>query len=351
MTRRKSIFYLVILGLFFLSVTLARATPTDEVDSVIQAGIDLIHLDRFDEGIAEFRKITEKYPQEAVGYFFTAASYQTLIDDYRNENYKQDFEEYIDTAIAKAKGKIESDSSHAEDHFYLGGSYGYRGIYKSFRGDWWGAFKDARKAKSHLEKALEIDPELYDCYFGLGAYHYWGSVKSRILWWLPFIGDDREKGIEQHKLATERGRYAKDEAWYGLLRIRIEEKEYQEALELGQALKSINPDDPFVLWTTGHAYIGLENWDDASKTYQTLLEYFKSSPYYDLMAEVECRYWLAYVYYQKAEYRESLKNLGIVLANKDKVKDNDYSEPILEGAEKLKDKIQKAMQKAINENK
>jgi tetratricopeptide (TPR) repeat protein len=345
MTKKKLIFYLLILQIFFFSRAFAQSDITDEVDSIIRKGIDLIHREKFDQGIAEFEKIIKNYPEEPIGYFFVAASYQTLIDDYRNEHYKSDFEEYVDTAIAKAERKMNSGHNSAFDHFYLGGAYGYRGIYKSFRGDWWGAFRDARRAKSHLDKALERDTSLYDCYFGLGAYHYWGSIKSRIFWWLPFIGDDREKGIQQYKLAAEKGRYAKDEAKYGLLRVYIEEKEYQKALGLGEELKSINPDDPFILWMKGQAYIGLKNWDEALSTYQRLLEYFKSSTYYDLMSEVECRYWIAYIHYQKNQYQESLKNLGIVLAHKKDVKDNDYSEPVLKGAEELKEKVQEVMQK------
>jgi tetratricopeptide (TPR) repeat protein len=345
MTQKKIFFYILILQLLFFSQAFAEGTVTDDVDSVIQKGIALIHKDKFDEGIAEFKKIIDEYPEEPVGYFFVAASYQALIDDYRNENYKAYFEEYVDTAIAKGERKIDNDSNSAEDHFYLGGSYGYRGIYKSFRGNWWGAFRDARRAKSHLEKALEVDSTLYDCYFGLGAYHYWGSIKSRIFWWLPFFGDDREKGIAQYILSSEKGKYAREEAKYGLIRVYIEEKEYQKALELGQEIKAVNPDDPFMFWMAGHAHIGLGNWEKALNTYQKLLDYFKASPYYDLMAEVECRYWLAYIYYKQAQFKESLKQLGIVLANRDEVKDNDYSEAILEGAEKLKVKIKEEMQK------
>jgi len=345
MIHKKLIFFLLILAYLFSPGAFAQSKFTDEVDSLIQTGIDFIHQDKFSEGIAGFKQIIQKYPEEPVGYFFVAASYQAIIDDYRNETYKPDFEGYIDTAIVKAEKKINNDSNSAQDHFYLGGAYGYKGIYKSFRGDWWGAFKDARKAKSHLDKALEINPELYDCYFGLGAYHYWGSIKSRIFWWLPFIGDDREKGIKQYKLTMEKGRYAKEEAKYGLLRVYIEEKDYLKALELAEEVKSLNPDDPFVFWMRGQAYIGLNNWDEALRTYQRLLLHFKSSTYYDLMAEVECRYWLAYIYYVKVQFQESLKQLGIVLANKDEVKDNDYSEPVLKGAQELKEKITEAMKK------
>jgi tetratricopeptide (TPR) repeat protein len=351
MSKKTLIFCLLILQFFLFGNSFAQGRIAEELDSIIQAGIDLVYLDRFDEGIALFKRIVEKYPEEPIGYFFIAASYQTLIDEYRNENFKPDFEGYIDTAIVKAEKKIDEGANSADDHFYMGASYGYRGIYKSFRGNWLGAFGDARKAKSHLDKAQKINPELYDCYIGLGAYHYWGSIKARIFWWLPFIGDDRKKGIQQYKLAIEKGRYAKEEAKYGLLRVYIEEKDYLKALKLGDELKSVNRDDPFVGWMAGQAYIGLERWDEALENYQKLLEYIKSSPYYDLMGEVECAYWLAYVYYRKTRYQKSLEHLGTVLANKDEVKDNDYSEPVLKGAEKLKDKIQELMRKKKNENK
>ena len=100
-----------------------------------------------------------------------------------------------------------------------------------------------------------------------------------------------------------------------------------------------------MFWMTGYAHIGLGNWNEAVKIYQKLLDYFKASPYYDLMAEVECRYRLAYIHYSQAQFKESLEQLGIVLANKDEIKDNDYSEVILKGAEKLKVKIKEEMQK------
>lgn len=338
---KKKIF--LFFWIFFLSAVnlQAKMELSEKLDSIIFKGIYLVQHERFNEGIAEFKKIIDSYPDEPIGYFFIAASYQTLIDDYRNETYKSDFEHYADLSIEKGKEKLKKDNDSAEMCFYLGGTYGYRGIYRSFRGNWWGAFRDAWRAKPLLEKALELDSSLYDAYYGLGSYHYWGSIKAKLLSWLPFIGDEREKGISELNLAVKKGKYASLEAKYSLLRVYNEEKEYDKALKLSEELKSVKEDAPFRLWMSAQAYMGLLRWDEALETYKKLLDNFKKSPYYDLTAEVECRFWMAKIFFYRKDYKKSTEQLGFVLANQENVKDNDYAKPIIKEAKKLKKKIQK----------
>jgi len=313
------------------------------LDSLIFRGIDLIHQDSFDQGISEFKKIIEFYLDEPAGYFFLAASLQTLIDDYRNERYKADFEKYINLAIEKGSKKVEENPNSALDHFYLGGSLGYRGIYRSFRGSWWSAFRDGGKAHSHLKKAVELNPELYDAYFGLGAYHYWKSVKSKLFWWLPFLGDERQKGIQETMLAIQKGKYAKDEATYSLLRIYLEEKDYPVVLKWSQEVKRINEDDPFRLWMTGFANIGLGNWGEAQGNFLELLNVLKSSPYYDPAGEYECRYWLAYIYFNSGNLEFAKEELNKASLLESEVEGNDYAEPFADKIEDLQKDISKKL--------
>jgi len=330
--------------IFFLSSEITSSSQINsEIDSIIFKGIDFIHQDKFDSGIAEFKKVVTLYPDEPVGYFFIAASLQTLIDDYRNEKYKADFEKYIDLSVEKGDKKVEQDPNSALDHFYLGGSLGYRGIYRSFHGNWWGAFRDGGKAHSHLKKAVELNPNLYDAYFGLGSYHYWRSVKSRLFWWLPFFGDERKKGIQEIMLAIQKGKYAKDEAAYSLLRIYLEEKDYPSVLKWSQEVKRINEDDPFRLWLTGFAFIGLKNWTEAQKIFLDLLNVLKSSPYYDPAGEYECRYWLAYIYFNLENLQPAQEELNKALSLESEVKGNDYAEPF---ADKIKD-LQKEISRKL----
>jgi len=335
-----------IISLFFILLIAANVQGGNSavnyavIDSLALKGVSLAHRGQFLEALEVLQEIKKLYPDEPAGYVFTAAAYQTLIDSYRNEKYKDKFEQNIETAIQKADAKLKNSNPSTLDYFYAGASYGYRGIYRSFRGNWWGAFWDGGKGKKFMEKALELDSTLNDVYFALGSYHYWRSVKSKILWWLPFFGDQRKKGIEYTKVAISKGKFAKDEAKYALVRIYAEEKDYANVLIWADSVKKINPQDPYSRWFVGLAYIGLGKWEEAEKTYQELISICKSSPYYDLAAEVEARYHLALIYDHQNLVPKAFEQIGFILANQKEVENNDYARPFLEKARELKKKIE-----------
>jgi tetratricopeptide (TPR) repeat protein len=333
--------FLLCFTVIFLSC-LAPAVAEEskpDLDSIISRGVDFIRWDKFDQGIAEFKKVIELYPDEPTGYFFVGASLQGLIDDYRNETYNDEFEKYINLAIKKGSSKVDENPNSALEHFYLGGALGYRGIYRSFRGNWWGAFMDGGKAYSHLKEALELDPQLYDAYYGVGAYHYWKSVKSKLFWWLPFFGDERKKGIQETMIAIQKGKFANTEAANSLLRIYLEEKDYPAVLKWSEEVKKINPDNPFRLWMMAAAYIDMKNWDEAQNTFLYLLNVLKSSPYYDPAGEYECRYWLAYTNFNLGNLQSAQQELNQAIQLEPKVKDSDYAEPFLDKVKDLQKKI------------
>ena len=333
-------FLLCLISFFFFCSAFAFPEESNpDLDSIISRGVDLIRWDKFDQGIAEFKKIIELYPDEPIGYFFVGASLQGLIDDYRNEEYNAECEKYINLAIEKGNSKVDENPNSALEHFYLGGALGYRGIYRSFRGNWWGAFRDGGKAYSHLKEALELDPHFYDAYYGVGAYHYWKSAKSKLFWWLPFFGDERKKGIQETMIAIQKGKYANTEAAMSLLRIYLEEKDYPAVLKWSEEVKKINPDNPFRLWMIAYAYIGLKNWDEAQSTFLYLLNVLKSSPYYAAAGEYECRYWLAYTNFNLGNFQSAQQELNRAIQLEPEVKDNDYAEPFLDKVKDLQKEI------------
>ncbi len=333
-------FLLCLIFFFFLHggfVFSEEARP--DLDSIILQGVDFIRQDKFDQGIAEFKKVIQLSPDEPIGYFFAGAALQGLIDDYRNETYSAECEKYLSLAIEKGSARVEENPNSALEHFYLGGALGYRGIYRSFRGNWWGAFRDGGKAYSHLKEALELDPQLYDAYYGVGAYHYWKSVKSKLFWWLPFFGDERKKGIQETMIAIQKGKYARNEAASSLLRIYLEEKDYPAVLKWSEEVKKMNPDNPFRLWMTAYAYIGLKNWNESQNTILYLLDVLKSSPYFDPAGEYECRYWLAYIDFNLGNFQSAQRELNQAIQLEPKVRDNDYAEPFLDKIKDLQKEI------------
>jgi len=323
----------------FLLIFSLSAFAQDK-DSIILKGIDYVHQDKFDEATAEFKKMTQLFPDDPGGYMFVAASYLSLAEDYRNPAYKEEFEKYVNLAIQKGEEKTEKGNYTAQDLLYLGGSYGYRGIYKSTEGSWWGAFWDGGKAKKIMEQGLEMDSTCYDIYFGLGAYNFYRSIKSKMLWWLPFFGDKRKLGIEQTKIAIAKGKFTSDEAKYGLLRIYVENGQYDSALAIADQLRSIKPDDPFLLWSLGQAQIQKGMYQDALVGYQTLLKTFENSKYVTSRGMVECEYWIAYLYQVTGQKDKCLEQITQILRYQPEGEKDDYIKSFIQKTMEIKNKIQ-----------
>lgn len=326
-----------------LLFSLSAASDSLNLDSIAMSGVDLVQHEKFDSALVVFNKIIATYPAEPMGYFFVAATYQTVIDDYRTDKYKGKFNQYVDLAIEKGRAKFERKNATASDYFYVGAAIGYRGIFRAFHGDWWGAFWDGGKAKGMMEEALKRDSTLYDAYYGLGTYYYWRSVKSKILWWLPFFGDNRQKGIDYTKLAVRKGKLAVLEGKYALIKIYAEEKDWPQVLAWYDSVKTVTPEDPFCLWLVTVARINLKDFEGARQTLFRLLQIEKSSPYFDVASEMEIRYWLAVIDYYQRDYNKALSQIGFVFANKKAAAENNYAKNALDWAKELKEKIDKEL--------
>ena len=98
---------------------------------------------------------------------------------YQDEKITRDFM-YHSRRVKKLAKSILSGSSanrnqKAQANLYLGASEGYIGIFEYGQGNLISALVNGFQADTHLEKALELDPELVDAHFGLGMYRYGNS--------------------------------------------------------------------------------------------------------------------------------------------------------------------------------
>lgn len=332
-----------ILSLFILSAQSLPEVSMDspEVDSVILRGLELVHADSTLEAVEEFKKLIELFPDDPIGYFYVSATLQTMMDDFRNYSYLDEFNNYMDKAIEAAEKKQNKTNLTAYDYLYFGGAVGYRGIHKALTGNWMGAFVDGLKGKGYLEDALTLDPELHDVYYGLGSYHFWKSLKSKIFWWLPFVADNRQMGIDMIKLAIEKGKYSVEDAKMALVRIWVENKEYDKAFAQIKELEKTYPNKPFLLWFLGQGQMENEKYDEAISTYQTLLQGLTSSPYYHPAGEVECRHYLANAYYGKNDVTNCNAQIDSILAFEENPSKNKYIKDFIGKAKDLREKINK----------
>jgi tetratricopeptide (TPR) repeat protein len=301
--------------------------------------MELVHADSTHEAVEQFKKLIELFPDDPIGYFYVSATLQTMMDDFRNYSYMDEFNNYMNKAIKTAEEKKKRADLTAYDYLYLGGAVGYRGIHKALTGNWMGAFVDGLKGKGYLEDALKLDPELYDVYYGLGSYHFWKSLKSKIFWWLPFVADNRQMGIDMIKKAIEKGKYATEDAKLALVRIWVENKEYDKAFAQIDMLQKIYPNKPFLLWLLAQAQMENQMYDAATNTYQSLLEALTSSPYHHPTGEVECRYWLALALFENKNFETSSAQIDSILVFDKNREKNKSIKDFVDKAKKLKKKI------------
>ena len=263
------------------------------VEAIIRKGIELFTNERMEDALALFQKIIDRDREDPRGYFYKAAVFSVTMLDYKTRHFEPQFNRYIDLAIEKAESRLTSNDRDAEAHFYLGGAYGYRGIDKTMVGGWLGAFIDGTRGVFHLQKALGLNPKYYDAYYGLGAYHYWVSAKSSILWFLPFFADERARGIEELRLASDKGRYSMYEARGTLVTVLMNEKRWKEALAEVEVLLDKFPNDLSSRIQRGTILAELGRWDEVERDFKWVKAFLATKPFHGFMRDMETEYYLA----------------------------------------------------------
>lgn len=169
--------------------------------------MDLLVKEDYPGARSEFQKVVDLDPEQPDGHFFLAASYQMEMLDYETNDREKEFYGAVDQAVKKARQALVKDPRDAWANFYLGASWFYRAAYEGKRERYWTSVQSGLKGLSALRAAAANDSTLYDADLGLGSYDYFRTKATQVLSKLPFIGDTREKGIAEIRLAMEQGKY------------------------------------------------------------------------------------------------------------------------------------------------
>jgi tetratricopeptide (TPR) repeat protein len=265
---------------------------------------------REDYALAEtwFNTLVRMAPEDPAGYFFLAALYHAQMIDYESDFREEELYANVNIAKKFARQKIRDNDKDAWAHVILGNSYGVKAVYNAMKGKWWSGLNEGLYAKSALKQAVKLDSELGDAYVGLGSYHYWASVKTRSFWWLPFVGDHREMGISQTKLAYEKSVFSKAAAASGLIWMYLNQKQYDEAISLAREMQSEYPEGKSFLWPLAQAQFEKRSWNDALSTYGELLnrleEYYPSGNPDQSYNIIEARYYVAHCLFSLGKYAQ-----------------------------------------------
>ncbi|MFQ5866127.1 MAG: tetratricopeptide repeat protein [bacterium] len=292
--------------LFLLNQAQAQeAEPDHTFYTLFEESLDKYHNEKYDEAIELAKKIRELYPDEPAGAFGLLVTYQTLMRNYRIRNFEAQYDSLLDLSIKLAKNALKKNKKEGQNYFYLGCAYGSRSIYYARRGKWMDAFKDGCKVMNNFRKSVAYSPQFYDAYYGLGLYKYWLGASAKLLRFLSFSKDQRHEGIEQIKIAAEKGRFLKVDGMYGLLAVYFNEGQYEKALEISNQLYEKYPKNPTLLYRRGRIFQALQRWSQAKQSFENLYDLLRAAKYQSISYQIECLFQIAKCQYHLGHYLEA----------------------------------------------
>jgi tetratricopeptide (TPR) repeat protein len=168
------------------------------------------------------------------------------------------------------------------------------------------------KAKGRFFDALGLDSLFYDCYTGIGSYHYWSSVKLRSVF--PFLADNRDEGLGELKIAADSSMISGKAALAAYGWALLNEKKYSEALRVAEKLKEITGNGRGSLWLMSAVHWNWGNLRKAIEDYGMLTESLSKAGnqnYYNL---IFCRYRRGNAYYTLKNYNAAEAEFKILLS-------------------------------------
>jgi tetratricopeptide (TPR) repeat protein len=294
---------LIIIGCFIVcSLTSSNAQWVGDTESEAHAhkGIDYVYNLSFDSARTEFQQIVKKNPQHPAGYFFLAmVDWWKIVTDLDNTSYDDHFLSQLDRVIDLCDQRLDKDEHDAAALFFKGGALGFRGRLHGNRGDWVKAANDGRTALPIVQDAYKLAPQNSDILLGIGIYNYFAEVvPEQYPFVKPFMiffpKGNRQKGIAQLRLASEKAVYANIEASYFLMQLLQNfEKRSDEALTLATKLHAKYPNNVIFHKYVGRCSASLSNWSVMRKIYTEVLDRVVLKKIgYDNIVEREAHYYL-----------------------------------------------------------
>ncbi len=222
---------------------------------------------RFDDALMTADSMISAYPDLPQGYIYKCGIYSKMLVEEcfdSPDSVWQEYKKTVDIACKLSRKELKVNPDNVEGLFDYAGALVYRSRYEANGSDWLGLLSDGVKSRKVLEKAIELDPDFYDAYSGIGAFNYYAA---HLPWYLKPValilgisGNERE-GITQLEKAARFGNYSKVEAASFLAEIvYTNKKEYDEVAKLTLELHDRYPGNLSFVRTLCHACYKLHDY-------------------------------------------------------------------------------------------
>jgi tetratricopeptide (TPR) repeat protein len=204
---------LTLLLIFSPHQSVAAESP---IDRDILALVDLVYDLQFSKGLEAAKTLQERYPLNPAGFFYEGVVYyqQNITENPPQKSTFQSFQVAMDRCTALAKSIDRSDP--VTSHQYQGAALGFQARYLASQHHFLAALPKARQAVQHVQKAIELNPNLTDAYLGMGMYNYFTATMpiaaKPLAYLLIGLWGNREKGLAYLERVARDGSAARYEA-------------------------------------------------------------------------------------------------------------------------------------------
>ncbi|PIV83343.1 MAG: hypothetical protein CO150_09935 [Nitrospirae bacterium CG_4_9_14_3_um_filter_53_35] len=240
-----------------------------EQDRIILMAESLVMERRYDEAMGLFDQMEKEEPESilpSMGRLLILMAHSLEKGETFERIEKEILAEMKKNTRLLKKMKDQPDLT-AWDHYIMGGSLGAQGLYELEHQRYVSAFMHGISALSHFKEARIMDPEIHDVDFATGLYKYFRSVKTRYLWFLPLIHDQRLEGIEEIRTALGKGHYAVPACKIALIALAEKEGRDLEGIKMGEAFLKEGPKCLLIRDPLAKIYRRRSQWFDAGMTY------------------------------------------------------------------------------------
>ncbi|HSP87892.1 MAG TPA: hypothetical protein VLN45_07145, partial [Ignavibacteriaceae bacterium] len=307
--------FLIVVSISFNTLSQSQ----NQLEKTILKGLEHSYHFKWDKAEEVFKDLVEKYPERPEGYHFLSSISAWYYLSSKNKIDYNSFVSYSDIALEKGEDELEKNPVDDKLLFIMGSNYSYRAIVFAAAENYLDAVWAGKKSDSYLSDALEINPQSYDSYLGLGLFKFAaGQTPAAFKWALKLAGisGDIDTGLENIKLAAEKGKITKVEAQYYYSQIA---SEYEIASGYLSSLVKKYPENLIFNYSLASLYIKERNLNSAEKILKKLVN--KNDEKFIQVISFS-NFLLGDVYYKKNEFESAIVYYKKFLET---TPDNDYT--------------------------
>ena len=256
--------FVLLVYLVLLLVILSASEIEDKEKNTINAAIDLLYQEKFEEALPIFEYIKDTYPDYPIGDFFLGFYYNFLASYYESDYFDSKIVLYYDLAEKKAKYHLSNNEKDPWFNFYMGASLINKGYMLGRDGSRFSGITKTFDGISYIEDCLEYDKYHGDAIMLLANYKYY---KSTVLSW---VYDRRDMAVLLLKQSIATSYFSEYLARSALGWIYIDYGKYSDAEAVADKALEKYPDNHLFIFLKARALFEMKKYQEAAELYHKL---------------------------------------------------------------------------------